>query len=137
MSAECVVAEDDCVCAHGCVCVYMYVCVCVHVCVCVCTWLCVCAAGLPVVLRQSVRSGVAPWRRRSRGLPEDGQTSAGMCCCNHGDPGRHTDMRSRDPSSADTEREREIERERERGRERESSSSSLLLSATQNNTRLD
>ena len=82
---------------------------------CVLTWLCVCAAGLPVVLRQSVRSGVAPWWRRSRGLPEDGRTSAGMCYCNHGDPGHDTDMRSEDPSSADTEGKREREKERERG----------------------
>lgn len=46
--------------------------------------------ALPVELRQSGKSGAAPWWRWSTGQPADGRTSAGTSCCIPGDPGHGT-----------------------------------------------
>lgn len=57
------------------------------------------SGALPVGLRQSERSGAAPWWRWSTEQPADDRTSAGKCCCILDDPGRGTGRRSTDPSS--------------------------------------
>lgn len=57
------------------------------------------SGALPVGLRQSERSGAAPWWRWSTEQPADDRTSAGKCCCILDDPGRGTGRLSTDPSS--------------------------------------
>lgn len=55
--------------------------------------------ALPVGLRQSGKSGAAPWWRWSTEQPADGQTSAGTCCCIPGDPDHGTGRLLTDLSS--------------------------------------